>query len=97
MTDFPNVSPYQYEIQSIKIETDRLNGFFEVAASTIEVVFYEHLDKAYISGNISILDDANIFETIDFMGNETVDIQIVIPGSNQKIRKRFLYKLFVIV
>ena len=92
MTDFPNVSPYQYEIQSIKIETDRLNGFFEVAASTIEVVFYEHLDKAYISGNISILDDANIFETIDFMGNETVDIQIVIPGSNQKIRKRFFVR-----
>ena len=84
-----HISPYQYQIQSVKIESERITGFFEVAASTLEIVMYEHLDKSYISGHIAILDDANIFENIDFLGNETVRIKIKIPETSQSITKAF--------
>lgn len=84
-----HISPYQYQIQSVKIESERITGFFEVAASTLEIVLYEHLDKSYISGHIAILDDANIFENIDFLGNETVRIKIKIPETSQSITKAF--------
>lgn len=85
----PHLTPYQYQIESVKIESDRISGFYEVAASTLEIVLYEHLDKAYISGHIAILDDANIFENIDFLGNEIVRIKIKIPNTSQSIRKSF--------
>lgn len=61
-----HISPYQYQIQSVKIESERITGFFEVAASTLEIVLYEHLDKSYISGHLAILDDANILKTLTF-------------------------------
>ena len=62
-----NVSPYQYEIISCKIETDRKSIAYELAASVAELVLFEHIEKPYISGNLVILDDANIFENIDFL------------------------------
>ena len=84
-----HISPYQFEIKSVKIESERMAGVFEVAASTMEIVLFEHIDKAYISGHLAILDDANMFENIDFLGNETVYIEIKIPSSSQIIRKKF--------
>tara|TARA_B110000858_G_scaffold197574_1_gene259738 strand:- start:4808 stop:6169 length:1362 start_codon:yes stop_codon:yes gene_type:complete len=88
MTDI-NVSPYQYEIVSCKIETDRKTATYEVAASVAELVLYEHIDKPYISGNLVILDDANLFENIDFLGTEKVYIKLRVPSSDNYIRKTF--------
>ena len=84
-----NVSPYQYEIISCKIETDRKSIAYELAASVAELVLFEHIEKPYISGNLVILDDANIFENIDFMGTEKVHIKLRVPSSDNFIRKTF--------
>lgn len=84
-----NVSPYQYEIISCKIETDRKSIAYELAASVAELVLFEHIEKPYISGNLVVLDDANIFENIDFMGTEKVHIKLRVPSSDNFIRKTF--------
>lgn len=85
----PNVSPYQYEIVSCKIETDRKSVSYELAASVAELVLFEHIEKSYISGNLVILDDANIFENIDFMGTEKVHVRLRVPSSDNFISKTF--------
>jgi len=89
---FIHVSPYQYELQSVKIESGRTSGFYEVASSVMEINLYEHLEKPYISATLLLLDDANIFENIDFLGTERVDIQIKIPGSSEIIRRQFVVR-----
>lgn len=89
---FNHVSPYQYELQSVKIESERTTGFYEVASSVLEINLFEHLEKPFISGTLLLLDDANIFENIDFLGTESVDIQIKIPDSSELIRKRFVVR-----
>ena len=87
---FPHVSPYQYELQSVKISSDRSQAVFEVASSVMELVLFENIDRPYISGNLTILDDANLFENIDFLGTEICDIQIKIPESSEIIRRKFV-------
>lgn len=85
----PNVSPYQYEIVSCKIETDRKNGTYEVAPSVAELTLFEHIEKPYISGRLAVLDDANMFENIDFLGTEKVYIKLKVPNASSNIRKTF--------
>jgi len=87
---FPHVSPYQYELQSVKISSDRSQAVFEVASSVMELVLFENIDRPYISGNLTILDDANLFENVDFLGTEICDIQIKIPESSEIIRRKFV-------
>ena len=89
---FIHVSPYQYELQSVAIESQRTSGFYEVASSVLEINLYEHLDKPYVSASLLLLDDANIFENIDFLGTENVYIQIKIPGSSEVIGRQFVVR-----
>ena len=62
-----NPSPYQYELKQVKITSGRYGTAFNVTASVAEIVLYEHLEKPYISGNLVILDDANLLEDLSLI------------------------------
>jgi hypothetical protein len=66
-----------YKILQADISSTRLDGYFVSLANRIGgFTFYEHLDKPYITGNIVILDDANILDDINFSGTETLKLRV---------------------
>lgn len=87
-----NPSPYQYEFRRILIESDRRSTPVDVTASVVEVVLFEHLDRPYLSGKLALLDDANVFAGIDFLGTERIFISIKVPDSTNDIERTFFIR-----
>ena len=89
----------QYSIKKCVFSSEFLPDLdLELRESVVEVNFYETLDKPYITGEITILDNMNIFSMLNFQGTERVNIVIetgdLDDGTLHKIDKSFIaYKI----
>jgi hypothetical protein len=70
----------QYKIIEALISADRFGGSdtssFDVRGSVAELNLFESLDKPYITGQVVILDDKALFDTIAFQGTERLSIKM---------------------
>ena len=72
----------QYKIREAVIGADRFGGFtpeartFDIKGIIDEVTLYETLDKPYVTGNITVVDDIGLFEGITFTGTEKLRMRI---------------------
>lgn len=82
----------QYKIVEAKISAERLSGVdVDVRPSIIELVLFENLEKPYVTGQIAILDNEGIFDSMNFKGTERLTLGIASEiGTNRKdgLRKR---------
>lgn len=69
----------QYKYSEARITADRFDEdfFIDIRSLIVELVFFEALDKPYISGQIAISDDAGIFGTINFSGTERLELKML--------------------
>lgn len=80
----------QYKIIEATMGADRLGGFgkdattFDIKQLISEITLYETLDKPYVTGNIVVVDDAGLFEGIQFSGTEKLRLKIA-GFNNQKV------------
>jgi hypothetical protein len=69
----------QFKYKEAKITADRLGEdfFIDVRSLIVELVFFENLEKPYISGQVAITDDQGAFDSITFSGTERLEIQML--------------------
>ena len=65
-----------YSFQSVLIESDRLNKSVEIRNLVTDLDIYEHLEKPYLTGEITFLDTSNIYTQIDVLGAEKITIKL---------------------
>lgn len=85
-------SPYDYGNQKIEIRSPV--GRFETIDISLQVVefsFFENVATPYVTGNIVISDSSNMYNHVNFIGQEAIDFII-----NDVNDKTFLKKSFVI-
>lgn len=68
----------QFKYEKAEISSDK-NGSItiDVRQSIVELVFFESLDKPYITGQIALSDDAAVFDSMDFLGTHRIHIQMM--------------------
>lgn len=76
-----NDNQSQYKITRAFITSEFMGGSSEsqrinVNSSIVELIFYESLEKAYISGQIAISDDQGFVDAISFSGTERLFIEM---------------------
>jgi len=77
-----NENQSQYKITQAYITSESLGGDVDPSArinvnsSIVEIVFFESLEKAYISGQIAITDDQGFVDGIGFSGTERLFIEM---------------------
>jgi len=65
-----------FSYQSITIESDRLNKIIEIKNTVTDLDIYEHLDKPYLTGTLTFVDNLNIYTQVDVLGAEKINITI---------------------
>ena len=68
----------QFKYQVATITSDRTGDYsIDIKSLIVELVFFEALDKPYISGQIAISDDAGLFDNLVFSGTERLHIKML--------------------
>ena len=69
MTDTRTASPYDIQIKRAVLRTNRSGLYIhDIRASIIEISIFESIDKLSLSGEITLLDDGNLYSQVDFSG-----------------------------
>lgn len=81
-------TPYDYgKYKIIIIPAD--GGQVDVSNITYELSFFESLKDPFVTGTFVVLDSANVFNYVNFLGQEQVDIEVTDIYNNIKIKKTF--------
>ena len=79
----------QFLYQTATITSDRSADFvIDVRRLIYELVFFESLDKPYITGQVAILDDKGLFNSLSFSGTERLTLQMSSELSDEVIMDR---------
>ncbi len=78
MPDKPFVDPYQYTIREAVISHSRNASVnkVDIAATVMELEFYESIDSLGVYGTLTFADTNRIMEIIDFQGTEIITFTI---------------------
>jgi len=80
-----------YKFESIALESERLQVPVDIRRVTTDVDIYEHLDKPYLTGTITLLDNANFYSATDILGGEKITIVLKSTRENTKEIKKTFY------
>lgn len=84
----PQPSPYDFGKYKLVI-TSAEGKEVDVSNLVVELNFFESLKDPYVNGNFLILDSANVFNYVNFRGQEIVKITVTDFYDNIKINKTF--------
>jgi hypothetical protein len=82
-----------YKLESVLIESERTNKSIEANGSVSDLDIYEHLDKPYLTGTLTLIDTLNIYSQADILGAETVTIRI---KTHREASKAIVKKFYVV-
>jgi hypothetical protein len=91
-------SAYDYILQKAIITSSAFNdgAFIDIKNVITDIEIYEHLDKPYLTGNIVFLDDANIYNSVNFTGSEKLTLRFSLPDPEAvAIEKDFIIQKVV--
>ena len=89
MTQNEISNPYDYGYHKISIEGPRFNSV-NIEHLVLEISLYENLGSPFVSGNMIILDSANLSNHVNFMGQEKIKIELYDPYEQQFVVKSFV-------
>ena len=87
-----NFQPSSYVLKRVELFSDKLIDGASVRLERVvsDIDIFEHIEKSYLTGYITLLDNAGLFDRIDITGGETIEIEFKRPDSYSKeISKRF--------
>ena len=88
----------QFKYQVAEISSDRMGDFtLDVRPLIVELIFFEALDKPYITGKIAISDDQAIFDTINFSGTERLEIKMLSELSDTEAEDVVMDRTFIMI
>jgi len=69
--------PKRYSINKARISADRSKGkFIDIETAIADLVLYEHLDNAYMTGSMTIVDSVDLYRLMAFQGTEKLELEI---------------------
>ena len=75
----------QFKYERAEISADRLGDFvFDVRQLIVELVFFEAIDKPFMTGQIAISDDQGTFDGLNFSGTERLHITMLSDNAKEK-------------
>lgn len=90
ITEAPD-SVTSYQLESVILESDRLETRLSIENITTDIDIYEHIDKPYLTGSLVFVDSQGVFVGMDFLGGEKITIVVKSTRSNEvkRIKKTF--------
>jgi hypothetical protein len=75
-------SPFDYILEKAIVSSSAFVGGKTIDIKNIvtDIEIYEHLDKAYLTGNVIFVDEYSLYNAVDFSGAEKLSLQFVLPG-----------------
>lgn len=65
-----------YEFDQVLLESERLQKPIELKRVVTDLDIFEHLDKPYLTAEMSVADQTNLYETAGIIGGERITITI---------------------
>jgi len=85
-------SAYSFVLELAEIASPNLQIPIDVKNLVIDIDIFENIDKPYITGNVIMLDDNNLYSQIKFNGIQTIKLGFRLPEKEYKT----VYKKFYI-
>jgi|TARA_Y100000015_G_scaffold5979_1_gene5422 hypothetical protein len=86
-------TPFDFQIESVVVTADRLDfgqREFDISNVISEINIFEMVDKPFLTGTILFLDNANLFNDINWLGTEKISMTIrTDERSTNVIEKKF--------
>jgi len=92
MAELTSSSAYDVKIESVILDTDRLQEDYEISPIVSEINIFENVDLPYLTGNILISDTTQLFTRVGFQGTERITMTLRINGDDtaKPITKTFI-------
>lgn len=86
--------PHFFELEQILVAKNDARGgnSYDITADVAEIVFYEHLEKMYITGSLTFTDHSKLVENLDISGTELVQIRIKLFQASYSVTKNFIIR-----
>ncbi len=94
-----SATPYDFTIESIIITANRwefASEGIDIKNVCAEINLFEHLDKPYLTANLTFLDNANIGDNYQFTGTERVQITLISSDERDDAGKNTIVKRFIV-
>ena len=83
-------TPYDFKYEKVQLTADR-GGSIDLRSAVAEINIYEHLERNFLTGDLTIIDNSNMFEDINWQGTEKLEIEISRPdGDAENFKKKFI-------
>ena len=87
----PTANSFVLEKATISSPAFSDGAFIDIKNVITDIEIFEHLDKPYLTGTVVFVDDANIYNSVDFTGSEKLSISVALPGDEStSIEKDFI-------
>lgn len=73
------LTPFDFTVEEVIVTAERLDGGereFDLSRVVTEINIFEHIDKPFLTGTILFLDNANLYNEINWLGTEKVKIKL---------------------
>ncbi len=83
----------QYKISQAVITADRFDDLkLDVSQLIFELTLFESIEKPYLTGNVVLVDNVGLFESIKFKGSEYINIILssIIEEEDKLVEKTFI-------
>lgn len=82
----------QVDVVRVRLTAERFvtDGFVELLPITLEVNIYSHINMPFLTGNVVIFDDNNLFEEANIQGTERLEFSYRNFLSKEVFTKRFI-------
>ena len=82
-------TPYDFGEKKV-ILTNHAGKRIDISALVIELNFFEAINRPYVSGSLMVIDSANVFNSTNFLGQESLEIEVTDIYGATKISKEFV-------
>ena len=84
-------TPFDFTFEKVIITADRFDFEVNLTYMISEINMFEHVDKPYLTGTILFNDNANLYNEINWLGTEKVEITIKTDDklADHQITKKF--------
>ena len=78
---YSSPDPYRYQLEKVTITSARADQVYNVTSMVAEVELFESINNIHLYGYITVIDNGNVIENVDFQGTEDCRIQMAIPDA----------------
>ena len=92
MSSYVPQDPKEYKLYQVGLLSDRIQHRVDITKALVGLNIYEHLEKPYLTGNLTFADTSRVLEIADFKGTERIQVKLGLHQSTEIITKTFIIR-----